>query len=145
MWRSFALIGLANNIMSASRIIIKFVGMTKVFIKLARNEVLATNLFFTRRIVQKLRVEYWEKIKNIKPENLVFLDETGILLGLTRTHSRSPYGTRVTEIKPFYRGAKVTAIGAISMNKVLAVMTMNDSMDGRAFADILKKEKILNG
>ena len=75
----------------------------------------------------------------------MFLDETGILLGLTRTHSRSPSGTRVAEIKPFYQGVKVTAIGAISMNKVLAVMTMNDSMDGRAFGDILKKEKILNG
>ncbi|MEG5237070.1 transposase [Microcoleus sp. AT9b-C3] len=36
--------------------------------------------------------------------------------------------------KAFYRGAKVTAIGAISMNKVLALMTMNDSMDGQAFA-----------
>ena len=71
--------------------------------------------------------------------------KTGILLSLTRTHSRSPYGTRVAEIKPFYRGAKVTAIGAISMNQVLAVMIMNNSMDGRAFGDILKKEKILNG
>jgi len=36
--------------------------------------------------VQKLRVEYWEKIKHIDPKNLVFLDETGILLGVTRTH-----------------------------------------------------------
>jgi hypothetical protein len=33
----------------------------------------------------------------------VFLDETGILLGLARTYSRSPPGTRVTDIKPFYR------------------------------------------
>ena len=84
-------------------------------------------------------MEYWEKIKDIKPDNLVFLDETGILLGLTRAHSRSPSGTRVTETKPFYRGAKVTAIGAISMNKVLAVMTMNDSRDGRAFAVFIEK------
>ena len=30
--------------------------------------------------VQKLRVEYWEKVKNIDPNNLVFLDETGVLL-----------------------------------------------------------------
>ena len=30
--------------------------------------------------VQKLRVEYWEKMKNIEAENLVFLlDETGIM------------------------------------------------------------------
>jgi hypothetical protein len=29
--------------------------------------------------VKKLRVEYWETIKHIEPENLVFWDETGIL------------------------------------------------------------------
>ena len=39
--------------------------------------------------VMKLRLEYWEKVKNIKPQNLVFLDETGVLLGLRRTHARS--------------------------------------------------------
>lgn len=89
--------------------------------------------------VQNLRVEYWQKIKHIEPENLVFLDETGILLGLTRTHARSAPGTRVTELKPFYRAAKVTAIGAISINKVLALMTMNDSMDGKAFVVFIEK------
>jgi hypothetical protein len=62
------------------------------------------------------------------------LDETGILLGLSTTHARSQRGTRAYQKKVFYRGAKVTAIGAISMNKVLALMTMNDSMDGQAFA-----------
>jgi hypothetical protein len=44
-----------------------------------------------------------------------------------------PHGTRVSDLKPFYRGAKITAIGAISIKKVLALMTMNDSMDGKAF------------
>ena len=31
--------------------------------------------------VQKLRGEYWEQVQNILPENLVFLDETGVELG----------------------------------------------------------------
>jgi transposase len=93
----------------------------------------------TTERVQKLRGNYWEKIKDIEPKNLVFLEETGILLGLARTHSRSPSGTRVADIKPFYRGAKVTAIGAISINKVLALMTMNDSMNGAAFAVFIEK------
>jgi hypothetical protein len=35
----------------------------------------------------KLRLEYWEKVKDIEPKNLVFLDEAGVLLGLTRTHA----------------------------------------------------------
>ncbi|MEG4294627.1 transposase [Microcoleus sp. C2C3] len=79
-------------------------------------------------------MEYWEKIQNIEPKNLVFLDETGIILGATITHACSQSGTRVSELKPFYRGAKVTAIGAISINEVLALMIINDSMDGAAFA-----------
>jgi transposase-like protein len=63
--------------------------------------------------VQKLRIEYWEKVKNIDPEDLVFIDEMGVLLGLTRTHARSKRGTRVYDFKPYYRGAKVSVIGAI--------------------------------
>jgi len=67
------------------------------------------------------------------------LDETGIILGFARTYARSQPGAKVTELKPFYRSAKVTAIGAISINKVLALMTMNESMDGRAFAVFIEK------
>lgn len=71
-----------------------------------------------------MRSEYWQQVKQVDPENLVFVDEMGVLLGLTRTQARSPYGSRVYDFKPFYRGAKVTVIGAISLKEVLAVMTM---------------------
>jgi hypothetical protein len=72
--------------------------------------------------VQLLRCEYREKVRDIKPENLVFLDEMGLLLGLMRHYARSEKGSRVYDFKPFYRGQKVTVIGAISMDRVLAVM-----------------------
>ena len=52
--------------------------------------------------VQKLRVEYWEKVKHIEVENLAFLDEIGVLLGLTRTYGSSNRGSRVYEFKPYY-------------------------------------------
>jgi transposase len=55
--------------------------------------------------VQKLRIEYGKQVLNIDPENLVFLDEMGVLLGLTLSHARSFHGTRVYDLKPFYRGA----------------------------------------
>ncbi|MFB8791012.1 MAG: hypothetical protein U7123_19715 [Potamolinea sp.] len=42
-------------------------------------------------------------MKDIEPVNLVFLDETGVMLGLARTHARSEKGTRVSDLKPFYR------------------------------------------
>ena len=78
-------------------------------------------------------------MQNIPPENLVFLDETGVELGLTRTYARSPQGSRVYALKPFYRGARVTVIGAISLNKVVALMTLNGAMDGKAFEVFVKK------
>ncbi|MEG4213707.1 transposase [Microcoleus sp. S13_B4] len=81
----------------------------------------------------KLRLEYWEKVKHIEPLNLGFFDETRVLLGLNRTHARSQRGTRAYAVKPFYRGKKVTVIGAISIKRVVALMTMDNSMDGKAF------------
>ena len=82
--------------------------------------------------VQTLRGEYWNHVKQIDPDNLVFLDEMGVLLGLTRTHARSSGGCRVYDLKPFYRGAKVTVVGAISLKQVVALMTLNGSMDSNA-------------
>ncbi|MBW4571544.1 MAG: IS630 family transposase [Tolypothrix carrinoi HA7290-LM1] len=89
--------------------------------------------------VQNLRTEYWQQVKQIDPENLVFIDEMGVLLGLARTHARSLQGNRVYDFKPFYRGAKVTVIGAVSLKQVLAVMTLNGSMDGNAFEVFVEK------
>ena len=70
---------------------------------------------------------------------MVFLDETGVLLGLMRYHARSERGTRVYDLKPFYRGKKVTVIGAISISKVLAVITLDNSMDSNAFRVFIEK------
>jgi putative transposase len=69
----------------------------------------------------------------------------GVLLGLTRTYARGESrtfgerGARVYDFKPFYRGAKVTVIGAISIKRVLAVMTLNDSMNSNAFKVFIDK------
>jgi hypothetical protein len=37
---------------------------------------------------QEARLDYWEKIRNIKPENLVFIDEMAILLDIMREYAR---------------------------------------------------------
>jgi transposase len=87
----------------------------------------------TSERVQLLRAEYWAQVTTIDLKDLVFLDEMGILLGLMRTHARAAPGERAYDFKPFYRGSKVSVIGAITVSKVLAVMTINDSMDAAAF------------
>jgi len=45
----------------------------------------------------------------------------------------------VYDLKPFYRGAKVTVIGAISLTHVVALMTLDGSMDGDAFKVFIEK------
>lgn len=62
-----------------------------------------------------------------------------MLLGGNRHYARSQKGTRAGAEKPFYRGAKVTIIGAITLDKVLAVMTLDNSMDGAAFDVFVEK------
>jgi hypothetical protein len=44
-------------------------------------------------LVQKLRREYWKKVKKIALENLVFISGNGVLFGLSRKYARSPHGT----------------------------------------------------
>ncbi len=104
----------------------------------AKKKTLRSSQCATER-VQKLRCEYWEQVKQIAPENLVFLDEMGVELGLTRTQARSPQGSRVYALKPFYRGAQVTVLGAVSLSLVVSVMTLNGAMDGDAFTIFIEK------
>lgn len=86
-----------------------------------------------------MRREYWEEVKDVKLENLVFLDEMGVLLGLTRPNARALPGDRAYDFKPFYRGSKITVIGAVTSSTVLAVMTMDDSMNADAFEVYVSK------
>jgi hypothetical protein len=78
-------------------------------------------------------------VKRIDPDNLVFLDEMGVLLRLRLTHARSPSGKRLYDLKPFYLAAKVTVIAAISLKKVVGLMALNGSMDGKAFSVFVEK------
>ena len=48
----------------------------------------------------------------------------GVLLGIMRGRARSMKGERVYDIKPFYRGSRVTVVGAISQKKVIAMKTI---------------------
>ncbi len=81
-----------------------------------------------------------EKIRNVAPQNLVFLDERGVLLGIMRQKARSIKGEKVYDIKPFYRGSRVTVVGAISQNKVIAMKTIGKSMNGEGFLKFVQEE-----
>ncbi len=77
---------------------------------------------------QQARVDYWEEIRDVKAENLVFIDEMAILLGIMREYGRSLRGTRIYDKKPFYRGERMTVIRAISQEKVIAFDIIGKSL-----------------
>ena len=64
----------------------------------------------------------------------------GVLLGLMRTKARSLKGERAYDFKPFYRGKRISVIGAITQNSVLAMKTIDKSMNGQNFRQFLKEE-----
>jgi transposase len=78
-------------------------------------------------------------VTGVELRDLVFLDEMGVLLRLMRDHACATPGERAYAFKPFYRGGKVSVMGAITVSKVLAVMTMDDSMDAAAFQVYVSK------
>ncbi len=79
---------------------------------------------------QTQRVAYWRTISTVLPENLVFLDEMGVLQGISRPRGRDRQGQRVYDLKPFYRGRRVTVVGAISQTSILAMQPLGQSMTG---------------
>lgn len=74
-------------------------------------------------ITQNKRLSYWESIRDVVADDLVFVDEMGVLLGLMRGMGRSKKGDRVYDVKPFYRGSRVTVVGAISHKSILCLKT----------------------
>ncbi len=89
--------------------------------------------------MQILRFEYWQVMAHTDPEDIIFIDETGINLGLSRTYARSIQGRRAYGTKPYYRGENVTLIGALSLQGLLGSMTVNGGTDGATFRVFVEK------
>jgi len=83
--------------------------------------------------VQNLRFEYWEFVRNVKPEDLIFIDETGINLALVLTYARSVKGTRAYGERPYQRGQNVSLMGAIALRGFLGAMTVEGGTNGDVF------------
>ncbi|WP_368665054.1 transposase [Cystobacter fuscus] len=70
----------------------------------------------------------------LDPHRLVFLDETGCHISMTRTHARAPPGVRVVEHVPRNRGVVTTVLGAMALDGIRALMTI----EGATTADVFE-------
>jgi transposase len=90
--------------------------------------------------VQQGRVDYWAKIRDVAPDKLVFIDETGFWIGMSRTMARALQGRRAYHWREFYRGQKVTLIGAIKHTEILVTKTLAGSIKGDDFGEFIKTD-----
>lgn len=90
--------------------------------------------------VQQKRFDFWQKVREVRVEDLIFIDESGVNLALLRLYARALKGKRARGKKPQKRGKNISIITALSLEKVIASSNIYGSVDGITFeAFILKK------
>jgi transposase len=90
--------------------------------------------------VQQLRLDYQRWLWPQSMQNLVFIDETGVNLAMTRLYARAALGQRAYASRPLGRGKNVTIIGAMALRGVLTNFTFSGSNNTDTFVTYLKDE-----
>ena len=83
--------------------------------------------------MQQDRVQFWQLVGSILAKNLIFIDESGINLALTRLYARAPRGKRAYGKRPQKRGKNVSLIGAIGFNGLITQVSLLGATDGLSF------------
>lgn len=86
---------------------------------------------------------FLEEVSKIAVDKLVFLDESGINLGMTRTYARAPVGERAFA-KQAPRGDNISLVGAVRVTGMCALYPYDGPIDGARFLDFLDNHLIPN-
>jgi transposase len=83
--------------------------------------------------VAEARRQWPEKLAGIKPEDLVFLDETGANTAMQRTHGYAPIGERVVASAPLAGWQAVTFVGTLTAGGLVAPWALEGAINGEWF------------
>jgi transposase len=89
--------------------------------------------------VQAERQAWCEAMASIPAERLVFLDESAVLTKLVRNHAWSARGERALGTAPCGAWERVTILGAIGLDGMLAAMSIPAATDGEVFHAYLEQ------
>lgn len=73
-------------------------------------------------------------MQTLAPEDLVFIDESGVTTSMVRTYGRSTRGERAIGRAPAGRYERLTLLGAITLSGVSAIMTIPAFTNRAVFA-----------
>ncbi|MBW4679690.1 MAG: IS630 family transposase [Microcoleus vaginatus WJT46-NPBG5] len=92
----------------------------------------------TPRILQ-MRHEFRRWLEGVDIRNLIFVDEAGVHLSLSRLYARAIGGEPVVESNPRNKGANISLLGALSWEGLIAMMTIPGSVDTPVFLTYLRE------
>ncbi len=79
------------------------------------------------------RARWWQDTAPVRPEDLVFLDETGSHLGYTPTHGWAPRGHRAPAAAPATRGENKTVVAALTLAGIGPLLRFDGAMTSDRF------------
>jgi transposase len=79
------------------------------------------------------REVFLNRLRSIAPEQLIFLDESGVSTQMTRRYARAPRGVRVHETTPEGNWKILTILGAMSLGGMIATMIIEAATDAEIF------------
>lgn len=89
--------------------------------------------------MQAARLSYRDEAQDLDLRRLVFVDESGVNLAMTRLYGRAPRGERVVGSAPQNYGENVTMLGALSATGLSALMTVGGATDGEVFTAFVRE------
>jgi transposase len=78
-------------------------------------------------------------VAGIAPERLVFLDECGVLTSMARPHGRAPRGERARGTVPCGPWARLSVLGALGHEGILAAMSVEAATTSAVFHAYLER------
>lgn len=87
----------------------------------------------------KARVEFVAAQPMLEPQNLVFLDEAGVDVAMSRTHGYAPPGETPVIERPA-RGRRISLIGAIALDGIRALRRVEGYVNGEEFVTFLRDD-----
>jgi transposase len=74
-----------------------------------------------------------------EPSRLVFIDEAGSTISMTRRYARAPRGERAEDTVPRNRGTVTTMVGALTVDGLVAMACFEGGTDGDRFMAFLEQ------
>lgn len=92
-----------------------------------------------RADVERAREEFRSHCEQEVAEDFIFLDESGLHLGMSSLYGRAKSGQRVKSYEPFNKGSRVTMIAAIGLEEVIAASFGQWHVDGDIFLGFIEQ------